>query len=225
LRTLALVDTRKVYDSVFNVYAPIAIGVFVLFTVLIIGAVMVYRRRERASRRHEANLLEGSYAVLLTLVAVFLLYVSFNAEHKDDLIMNSAAVASRHDTLERPAVTIDVTASRWEWTFTYPGHGITHESGAVGHQPLVVPLNEAVRFNIRSDDVIHSFWIPEVKFKHDAIPGSVQSVTLVFDQTGTFSGSCAEYCGLLHSYMVFTVDVLRPAAFSAWLAQGGSTAA
>lgn len=207
-----VVDTRKVYDWVFNIYVPIAIGVIVLFTVVIVGAVMVYRRNPRASRRHEANTLEVGYALLLACVAGFLLYVTFTAEHKDD-------VASAQ---ERPAVTIDVTGSRWEWTFRYPGHGITRESGAVGHQPLIVPTNEPVRFRITSDDVIHSFWIPQLRFKRDAIPGSTQDVTLDFDRTGHFAGSCSEYCGLLHSEMVFTVDALRPARFDAWLTSGRS---
>lgn len=223
MRLLSIVDTRQVYNWVFNIYVPIAIGVFLLFTVLIVVAVVVYRRNGNASRRHEANLLEGSYAVLLTLVASFLLYVTFKAEHRDDLISNSSAAPSHRDTYEKPAVTINVTASRWEWTFQYPGHNITHESGAVGHQSLVVPTNEPVRFNLRSDDVIHSFWIPELKFKHDAIPGSVQSVTLDVDQTGNFSGSCAEYCGLLHAYMVFTVEALAPGSFRSWLASGGGS--
>lgn len=214
---LAIVDTRRVYARVFNIYVPIAIGVFALFTVLIIGAVLVYRRNGRPSRRHEANRLEGGYALLLTLVAAFLLYITFNAEHTDDLISNHT-LASNH---ERPALTIDVIAARWEWTFKYPGHGITHRSGAIGNQPLVVPTNEAVRFNITSDDVIHSFWIPELDFKHDAIPGSVQSITLDFPQRGSFWGSCAEYCGLLHSYMVFRVDAVDPQRFRSWLQSGG----
>lgn len=224
MRLLSIVDTRAVYNWVFNIYVPIAIGVFLLFVVLIVGAVVVYRRRDRASRRHEANMLEAGYAVLLTLVAAFLLYVTFTAEHRDDLIANFSSAASHHDTLEKPAVVIDVTGSRWEWTFSYPGHGITRVSGAVGHQSLVVPTGVPVRFNIRSADVIHSFWIPELRYKHDAIPGSVQSVTLDFDQTGTFSGSCAEYCGLLHAYMVFTVDAVKPARFRRWLTSGGSAA-
>lgn len=211
MRLLSIVDTRKVYDWVFNIYVPIAIGVIVLFTVLIVGAVLVFRRRATASRRHEANALEASYALLLTCVAALLLYVTFTAEHRTD-------VASAQ---ERPAITINVTAARWEWIFQYPGHNIRHESGAVGHQPLVVPTNEPVRFRLRSADVIHSFWIPQLRFKHDAFPGSIQTVTLDFDKAGTFSGSCSEYCGLLHAYMVFTVDALPPGRFRAWLRSGG----
>ena len=208
---LAIVDTRKVYDWVFSIYVPIAIGVFLLFTLLIVGAVVIYRRNADASRRHEANTLEISYALLLTCVAAFLLYVTFSAEHKID-----TATAR-----ERPAVTIDVIASRWEWTFHYPDGNITQVSGAVEHQPLVVPTGVPVRFRIDSRDVIHSFWIPQLDFKHDAIPGSTQIVTLDFDRTGHFSGSCAEYCGLLHSDMVFTADAVTQAHFRAWVRSGG----
>ena len=210
----AIVDTRKVYDWVFNIYVPIAIGVFALFTLLIVGAVLIYRRNARASRRHEANALEISYAVLLTCVAAFLLYVTFSAEHKID-------TASAR---ERPAVTIDVIASRWQWTFHYRKAGITQVSGTVGHQPLVVPIGVPVRFRIASRDVIHSFWIPQLNFKHDAIPGSTQVVTLDFDRSGHFSGSCAEYCGLLHSDMVFTADAVPLKRFRAWLRGGGGRA-
>lgn len=207
---IAIVDTRREYDWVFSIYVPIAIGVFLLFTALIVGSVLWFRRRpvERAARWHENNPLEAAYAVLLTCVAAFLLYITFTAEHQVDTV-------SAH---ERPALTIDVTGARWEWLFRYPAYGITHESGVVGDQPLVVPTNEPVRFDITSADVIHSFWIPELRFKRDAIPGTVEQVTLDFDKAGTFSGACAEFCGLYHSLMVFKVDALSPTAFRAWAA-------
>ncbi len=215
--TGALVDTHRVYDWVFGIYVPIALGVFALFTATIIGAVIWFRFHPpaRAARWHEANALEIGYAVVLTGVASFLLYVTFTAEHQIDVA--SAA--------ERPALTVDVTGSRWEWTYRYPKYGITRESGLVGHQPLVVPINEPIRFRLTSADVIHSFWIPQLEFKRDAIPGTIETVTLDFDKAGTFSGACAEYCGLYHSEMVFTVDAVTPASFSRWARTGGSGAA
>lgn len=209
----ALVDTRRVYAGLFNIYLTIGIGVFLVFASVIIGAVIWYRVRPpaRASRLHEANRLEVSYAIVLTCVAAFLLYVSFRAEHKVDTV--SADV--------RPALTVDVTGARWEWIFRYPAYGITHESGAQGSQPLVVPTNEPIRFNITSADVIHGFWIPAIDFKRDAIPGFVQHVTLDFDRAGRFSGACSEFCGLYHTEMVFTVDAISPATFHAWASSRG----
>ncbi len=210
--TAGLVSTRSEYDHLFSIYVPIAIGVFVVIFVAVLGAVLIYRRRppERAARWHENNPVEGTYAVVLACVAAFLLYLTFTAEHKVDTVANQ----------ERPAALIDVQASKWEWTFTYPGYGFSVRSGTVGDQPLVVPAGEAVRFNLTSLDVIHSFWIPALRYKHDAIPGSVQVITLTFSK-GVFPGQCAEFCGLRHADMIFTTHAVSPAAFIAWARSKG----
>jgi cytochrome c oxidase subunit 2 len=205
-----IVDTRRVYGRVFDIYVAVGVGVFVLFALVIVAAVVTYRCRPEAARRHEANSIEIGYAVLLTCVAVVLLLVTFSGEQKED-------VASAQ---EHPAVTIDVTGARWEWIFRYPGTAITRESGAVGHQTVVVPANVPVRFRLKSVDVIHAFWIPQLRFKRDAMPGTTEVITLDFDHTGRFGGSCAEFCGLLHADMVFTVKAVAPAAFKTWLASG-----
>jgi len=205
----ALISTRREYWSLFSVYVPIAAGVFVLVVVLIAWAALRYRRRppEAAARWHENNPVEATYAVLLLLVAAFLLVLTFGHEHLVDTVANR----------EKPSLIVDVTAARWEWEFSYPQYGIVQHSGTVGHQPLVVPVDEAIRFNLTSLDVIHAFWIPELEFKHDAFAGSVQHQVLTFTRTGTFPGQCAEFCGLRHAEMVFTARAVSPAAFAAWV--------
>jgi cytochrome c oxidase subunit 2 len=202
-----LVSTRREYDWLFSIYVPIAIGVFALIFVVVVVAVLVFRRRpvERAARWHENNPIEGTYAVLLACVAAFLLYLTYTAEHKVDTVANR----------QRPAVVIDVNGSKWEWTFTYPAYGFSVRSGTVGRQPLVVPAGQAIRFQITSTDVIHSFWIPALRYKHDAIPGSVQIATLSFTP-GVFPGQCAEFCGLRHSDMIFVAHAVSPSAFVTW---------
>lgn len=216
----ALVSTRDQFDGLFAVYVPIALGVFVVVLVALAFVTLRYRRRagrpEFPGGPEEHNPLEGSYAVLLAAVVGFLLYLTFNAEHKVDTVANR----------QRPNLIVDVTASKWEWDFRYPAYQINARSGEVGRQPLVVPANRAIRFNLRSQDVIHSLWIPELRFKRDLIHGTVEHVTLTFTRTGTFSGQCAEYCGLRHSEMVFTVHVLAPATFARWASahRGGTTA-
>ena len=212
----ALVDTRHEYSHLFSIYVPIAVGVFVVIVLVTVTAVLKYRRwvPERAARFEESNRLEGGYALLLACVVAFLLYLTFTAEHRVDTIANR----------QRPAVTVDVTGAKWEWTFTYPAYGITHRSGTVGRQPLVVPVGEAVRFNLRSADVIHAFWIPHLDYKHDLIPGSTQVVTLTFSRTGLFQGECAEFCGLRHADMLFNVRVLSAGRFGAWARSGGQRA-
>lgn len=210
---IALIDTRHEYEHLFSIYVPIALGVFGLVSATIVVAVLVFRRRpaSEAARWHENNALEGGYALLLTLTAAFLLYLTFTAEHRVDTVANR----------QRPAVTIDVTGAKWEWQFDYPAYGFSVRSGTVGDQPFVVPTGQAIRFNLRTVDVIHAFWIPYLRYKHDLIPGSTQVATLVFDKAGRFPGQCAEFCGLRHSEMLFTADAVSPAQFLAWARSRG----
>jgi cytochrome c oxidase subunit 2 len=203
-----LVDTRAEYRHVFDIYVPIAIGVFTLIVLATLLAVLIYRRRppERAARWHEHDRLEGAYALLLAAIVAFLLYVTFTAEHHVD------TVSAR----ERPGLVVNVTGAKWEWHFNYPAYGIDLYSGTVGRRDLVVPTGEAIRFRLISDDVIHAFWIPQLRYKHDLTPGSVQTSTLTFSKPGLFGGQCAEFCGLFHTDMVFRVRAVSPPEFESW---------
>lgn len=203
-----LVDTRAEYQHLFDIYVPIAIGVFALIVLATLLAVLIYRRRppEKAARWHEHDRLEGGYALLLAAVVAFLLYVTFTAEHKVD------TVSAR----ERPSLVVNVIGSKWEWHFNYPAYGIDLYSGTVGAQQPLVPVGEAIRFRLSSDDVIHAFWIPQLRYKHDLTPGSVQTSTLTFSKPGVFGGQCAEFCGLYHSNMIFSVRAVSPPEFEAW---------
>jgi cytochrome c oxidase subunit II len=204
----ALVDTRYEYNHLASIYIPIAIGVFAAIVLLTGFALLRYRGRppERAARWHENNPLEGGYAFILALTVAFLLYLTYSAEHKVDTVANR----------QTPALRVDVTGAKWEWTFSYPAYGITQRSGTVGHQPLVVPMGRPIRFALRTLDVIHAFWVPVTEYKHDLIPGSTQIATLSFSTAGLFQGECGEFCGLRHSDMLFNVRVVSPAQFRRW---------
>lgn len=211
---IALISTRHEYQSLFSVYVPIGVGVFVVIVLAVLGCVLRYRGRARAATFSENNPLETGYAILLALIVAFLLYLTFSAEHRVD------TVAAR----EHPSLTVDVTAAKWEWQFSYPQYGITARSGTVDRQPLVVPTNQAIRFNLVSQDVIHSFWVPQLNYKRAVFPGTVERVTLTFTHAGLFPGQCAEFCGLRHPEMVFNVRALSPAAFAAWARSRGRQA-
>jgi cytochrome c oxidase subunit II len=210
---IALISTRHEYTALFAIYVPIAAGVFALVVVVVLGAVLRYHRRRPAdtSRVSERNPLEAGYAALLTATVAFLLYLTFTAEHRVDTV----------SLRQTPAVTVDVIGAKWEWEFRYPRYGIVQRSGTVGRQPLVVPVNRPIRFELSSQDVIHAFWVAELRFKRDLIPGRTQTVVLSFTRTGLFRGQCAEFCGLRHSEMVFNVRVLPAAQFARWTASGG----
>jgi cytochrome c oxidase subunit 2 len=211
--SIALISTRHEYGWLFGIYVPIAAGVFAVICVVVLGAVLRYRRRavQDASRVSERNSLEAGYAALLTATVAFLLYLTFTAEHRVDTV----------SLRQTPALTVNVIGAKWEWEFRYPRYGIVRRSGTVGRQPLVVPVNRPVRFTLSAQDVIHAFWVSELRFKRDLIPGRTQTVVLTFTRTGLFRGQCAEFCGLRHSEMVFNVRVLPPASFARWAASGG----
>lgn len=208
----ALISTRHEYWSLADVYGPIAIGVLLVVLGLVVFAVLRYRRRPHAATWHENNPVEGAYAVLLTLTAAFLLVLTFSHEHLVDTVANRQA----------PSLVVDVTASRWEWTFAYPRYGIVQRSGTVGSQPLVVPTNEAIRFNLTSQDVIHGFWVPELEFKRDVFPGATESVVLTFTRPGTFRSQCSVFCGLRHPEMIFDARALPAGQFAAWARSHGA---
>ncbi len=212
-------NTRHTYDSLAGLYVPIAAGVVVVVFVLVVVFALRYRARDDGrspSRRADAPWLERVYALVLALVAAVLLGFTFSAESKED------GLASK-----RPALEVRVTASKWHWRFDYPAYRITElgrdVSAPAATKPgalpvLTVPANEPVRFALTAVDVLHAFWIPEIRFKRDANPGRTDSFTVVFPRTGYFpsGGECSEFCGLDHAGMRFDVSVLAPGAFRAW---------
>jgi cytochrome c oxidase subunit 2 len=209
--SLALISTRHEYNSLASIYLPIAAAVFVIVVLAVTLAIVRYRRRPVPAQFSENNPLEAAYALGLVAIVAFLLYLTYSAEHRVDTV-------SAHET---PAVTVNVLAAKWEWQFSYPRYGITLRSGAVGEQPLVLPAGQAIRFNLASLDVIHAFWVPQLTFKWDAIPGATQSKTLTFEHPGLYPGQCAEFCGLRHPEMIFNVRVVSPAAFARWAQSQG----
>jgi len=120
-----------------------------------------------------------------------------------------------------PYVTVDVTAYRWSWQFRYPARNFAI-NGTVHNPPtLVLPVGKMTQINLYSDDVVHSFWIPSFLFKRDANAGITNHFDVTPTKTGFFHGVCAEYCGLDHALMTFTVEVVPAADFDRWMASGG----
>src|SRR4051812_33523721 len=107
--------------------------------------------------------------------------------------------------------TINVVAKQWFWEVHYPG-------GAVTANEIHIPVRTPVNVVLTSPDVIHSFWVPELNKKVDAIPGHPNNLFLEADSPGVYRGQCAEYCGLQHAKMAMAVYADPPARFKAWLA-------
>jgi cytochrome c oxidase subunit 2 len=123
-------------------------------------------------------------------------------------------------------IELDVQAFRFGWLVEYPGGEVTVGSPA----ELVLPVDQRVRFNITSVDVLHSFWVPAFRQKIDAVPGqtTVVYVTPIEEGSGAddvaFRVQCAEICGVQHSTMAMPVRVTSEQEYEAWLADQQSAA-
>jgi cytochrome c oxidase subunit 2 len=202
-----LTNTRTEFDNLLWIYGGVTGAVFVIIVALI--AYTVVRSRRRASDpgfRTGWPRAEAFYAVVLAAVVAVLVAFTFRTENRVDKVAAN------------PGLELDVTAFQWQWAFTYP-NGVTTVGTREEPAELVVPADTTVRFTMISRDVIHSFWIPELRFKRDAFPLKATEFDLVFPDEGTFQGHCAEYCGLRHANMLFQVTVLSPEEFDAWLAE------
>ncbi|MEO7456566.1 MAG: cytochrome c oxidase subunit II [Gemmatimonadaceae bacterium] len=118
----------------------------------------------------------------------------------------------------RPVVTLDVTGHQWWWEVRYSDAAGT-DLGFVTANEVHLPVGQPVRVRLRSADVIHSFWLPQIAGKTDVIPGQVNEMWLEADRAGTSRGPCGEYCGLQHANMSIAVTAESPAEFRAWEAQ------
>jgi heme/copper-type cytochrome/quinol oxidase subunit 2 len=113
--------------------------------------------------------------------------------------------------------TVEVTAFQWGWRFAYAGTHVS-VSGGLGRTPeLVIPVGQAVHVRLHSDDVVHSFSVPSLRFERQALPGRVTEFDLTVAEVGSYPGRCGTYCGLAHTEMPFLVRAMPREAFSHWL--------
>jgi cytochrome c oxidase subunit 2 len=203
----------------------IGIGVFTaMFTSIVL---------HRKSRGHEAAKFSHSTKaeIIWTIIPVIILVAM--------ALPATKALIKMEDSSETE-MTIKITAFQWRWKYEYLDHdisfisrldsksnaarqlnsGIAPESVEnylldVDH-PLVLPVGVKIKFLITADDVIHSWWVPDLGWKRDAIPGFVNEAWTNIDKPGTYRGQCAELCGKDHGFMPIVVIALPKDEFEAW---------
>jgi cytochrome c oxidase subunit 2 len=123
----------------------------------------------------------------------------------------------------RPVVSIELVGNQWWWDAKYHFHDPSKDFRTANE--LHIPLGAATMIYLKSTDVIHSFWVPNLAGKQDLIPGHVNDIVLVPTKAGHYRGQCAEYCGLQHAHMALDIVVDTPADYARWLAQQQQPAA
>ncbi|WP_310297254.1 aa3-type cytochrome oxidase subunit II [Nocardioides marmoribigeumensis] len=190
-----------------------ALVVGVLVWGLIFYSVIKFRRRsdDEVPLQTRYNL---PMEILYTVAPVIVVLVLFDYVVK---VQDEVKAAPEPDHI------IKVVGQKWSWSFNY------YKDDAIGGQTvnvvgtpadpptLVLPVDEVVRFDLDSPDVIHSFWVAGFHYKEDVIPGKTNTFTLTPTRKGDYRGKCAELCGVYHSRMLFNVKIVSADEYDAYL--------
>ena len=197
-------------ESIFSLWQGFflaAIAVALLVWGLIIYVTLKYRRRdETIPNQNPYNI---PVEVVYTVAPILTVAVLFG--------FSVATEGQATDLDPDPVAHIDVVGFQWSWQFVYTEDDVVI-TGEPGEPPeMVLPLGEPVQLNLVSNDVNHSFWVPDFLSKRDLIPGVDNEITVTPTEEGSYVGRCAEFCGLDHWSMYFSVRVVPQDEYDDWL--------
>jgi len=183
--------------------------VSVVMTVLIFAAVFIFAMKyRRRSEKEVPRPIHGSMIIEITWSVVpFLVMLTF--------FWWGAEIYFRNESPPANAMDVYVVGKQWMWKIQYP-------DGQREINELHVPVGRPVRLTLASEDVIHSFYIPAFRLKHDVVPGHYDNMWFTATKPGRYHIFCAEYCGTEHSGMIGWVTVMDQNDYENWLANGGS---
>ena len=228
----------KVAQDVFELHTLIMLVCLGIF-IVVFGAMFYSLLKHRKSVGHKAaHFHENTTVELIWTVIPFVILMG--------MAYPAAKVVINMKDTSNPDMTIKVTGYQWKWGYTYLNDDISFYSmlstprdqidgtATKGEhyllevdEPMVVPVGKRVRLLITANDVIHSWWIPALGTKQDAIPGFIRDSWFKADKIGTYRGQCAELCGKDHGFMPIVVEVVSEADYKAWVAKkkGAATTA
>ena len=180
--------------------------VFILVEGALVYVVVKYRRRENQGpppQTHGSTKLEIAWTLIPAVVLVFIAVPTVRT-----IFITQAQAAPG-------SLNIDVTGHQWWWEFRYPEYGVTTAN------EIYIPVGRTVNFRLRSADVIHSFWTPQLGGKRDVVTNRTNYLWYTPDSSiasSVWNGFCVEYCGSSHANMRFRVFTVTPAQFDSWIA-------
>jgi cytochrome c oxidase subunit 2 len=198
----------------------VLVSVFVAALLLWIIVRYNQRRNPTPSKTAHNTLLEVAWTIIPVIILVIIAIPSFR------LLYFEAEIPT-------PDLTINAIGKQWFWTYEYPGSNFTFDSlglsdadAAKKGEPrllgvdnaIVVPVNKVVEIDTTGADVIHSWAMPQMGVKMDAVPGRINKTWFKATQIGTFYGECSELCGARHAFMPIELHVVSEADYAAWLA-------
>jgi cytochrome c oxidase subunit II len=188
-------------DTVYDVLLICSVPVFVL--VMTIAIYSVVRFRALPGDMRDGPSIHGNTRLEVIWVTIPFLMVTALAIYAW-IVLDDIEAAQPNE------LPVNVTARQFTWSFAYPGEEVQSTE-------LVLPEDRPVEFRIKTNDVIHSFWVPEFRLKSDAVPGLTTKIRLTPDRVGRYQVVCAELCGIGHATMRQNVRVVPEAEFDDWL--------
>ncbi|MCS7039420.1 MAG: cytochrome c oxidase subunit II [Anaerolineae bacterium] len=190
----------KLIDWLFNLHIDIIVVLYVLVNGILLYSVFVFRRKK--DDPSEGVYFHGNTRLEILWTVIPLIVVVYFAVLGAGVLRQTLEAAD--DELE-----VVVTARQWAWTFEYPEWGIASTE-------LNLPVDRRVHLVLHSEDVTHSFWVPEFRLKQDTVPGQEHHLRLTPTRVGTYKVRCAELCGTSHAYMEAPVNVMTAEDFEIW---------
>jgi cytochrome c oxidase subunit 2 len=187
-------------DTVYDVLLICSVPVFVL--VMTIAIYSVVRFRAKPGDMRDGPPIHGNTRLEVIWVAVPFIMVTA-------LAIYAWIVLDDIEAKQPDEMVVRVTGQQFTWTFGYPDK--------VNSPTLVLPEGRPIDFRIESNDVVHSFWVPEFRLKSDAVPGLTTKIRLTPDRVGRYQVVCAELCGIGHAAMRQSVRVVPQDEFDSWL--------
>jgi len=215
------VKTDTLYKIVF--FTGVAV-IGLVWGVLFYSLVRFRARRGRVAPQVRGNTpLELGWTIGATTLAVVMAIITllYLNDIRNPTASGPAALADaqgENAAINQPsppggqALPIKVAGQQFLWRYQYP-------NGAVSFQEMVVPKDTTVTLQITANDVAHSWWIPKLGGKQDAVPGLTNETWFKATSTGTFEGQCAEFCGANHAFMSAKVVVVEPAQYEQWVSR------
>jgi cytochrome c oxidase subunit II len=202
-------------DSVISLIFYVVGAFFILAEAMLLAFVILYRRREGG----RASFIQGeSLRELAWVLVPVIIVIGF-----DVAIDVSAKPVWERVKMERPAaaLTVKVAALQFGWEFTYPGPDgqFGTADDLLQSNTLTVPAGRVVGLIISSKDVIHSFYVPELRLKQDAVPGREIPAWFEATRPGKYEIACSQLCGISHFVMKGSLHVLTPEEYQQWISQ------
>jgi cytochrome c oxidase subunit 2 len=207
---------KNIYDLYVLISVP-AIAIFVLVEILLLVAILRFRRSRQGPgyvppQTHGNTTLEVVWTVIPLGIVLFIAALSFVELQRD--------FTARTDQETQMNITVNGHQFGWDYTYEESGFTFKQEGSTTGEVPAMeVPTGKLVRLKMQSHDVIHSWWVPAISGKTDAVPGYDNYAWLKINQPGEWRGECAELCGAGHYTMQIRVKAVPQAEFDAWVSE------